>query len=146
MLDRIVITFVIIGGLGLLWLGWHYYKSRLVQALPVIGAFRGKTTLLYFTAEYCAICKHQQAPIIQKLADDVSDTITIETIDVMAQPELAGQFKVLTLPTTVVLNAQGRVVNVNYGLTHQRKLEKQLFTVTNNPENQGIINELSHAA
>jgi peroxiredoxin len=46
--------------------------------------------------------------------------------DVSQDPELASRYKVLTVPTTVVLDRRGRVAHINYGVTEQAKLESQL--------------------
>ena len=127
MLDRLVITFIVIGGLGLLWMGWHYYKSRLVQTIQPAGQSTRKPTILYFTADYCRSCKFQQAPIIDQLATSFGNSISVEQYDVSEQPELASRYKVMTLPTTVVLNSGGQVTHINYGVTPQGKLEAQLL-------------------
>ena len=126
MFDRLVITFMIIGGLALLWLGWHYYKAKLIQNIQITGDSTDKTTLLYFTAEYCAACKFQQAPIVEKLITKFGDSVAIKKFDVSQHPDVASQYKVLTLPTTVVLKPNGQVAHINYGVTQQSKLEMQL--------------------
>lgn len=126
MLDRLVITFVIIGGLGLLWLGWSYYKGRLVRSIQIKKDSTGRPTLLYFAADYCAACKFQQAPIIEKIAANRGDSIVVEKFDVTQHPDVATKYKVLTLPTTVVINADGQVAHINYGVTQESKLELQL--------------------
>jgi len=146
-LDRLVITFIIVGGLGLLWLGWHYYKTRLVRAIQPAPTGDDKPTLLYFTAGYCTACKYRQAPIIQGVAANLGNAIAVKKVDVTQHPDVAGRYKVLTLPTTVVLNPQGRVAHLNYGVTQQARLEAQLSTlIQNNNLKQGLLNELQHAS
>jgi hypothetical protein len=39
---------------------------------------------------------------------------------------MAQQYRVLTLPTTILLNAGGEVKEINYGLTTWPKLQFQL--------------------
>jgi len=145
MLDRLLMTVVLFGGLGLLWLGWRYYKSSLVQHIQPATAPTGKPTLLYFTADYCTACKFQQSPIIQQLVDKLGQAIAVAKYDVTQHPDLASRYKVLTLPTTVVVSAEGQVAHINYGVTQQAKLEKQLTgTVTAKETNSGSFNELQH--
>jgi thiol-disulfide isomerase/thioredoxin len=127
MFDRIVISLIILGGLGLLWLVWRYYKLRMVQRIEPAEATPGVPTLLYFSADYCLPCKLQQTPIVDNLAAKLGDAIAVKKYDVTHYPELAGRYKILTLPTTVVLNSQGQVVHINYGVTEQAKLEAQLL-------------------
>ena len=126
MLDRLIITLAVIGGLALLWLSWHYYKARLIQTIQPSGQLTGKPTLLYFTGEYCTACKFQQTPIVQKISSKLGDAVDVKMVDVSIHPDLASQFKVLTLPTTVVLDGRGQVKAINYGVTQLSKLEAQL--------------------
>jgi thiol-disulfide isomerase/thioredoxin len=127
MLERIVITVTVIGCLALLWLVWQYYKSRLVQAIQPVELSTGKPTLLYFTGEYCTACKVQQTPIVEKISSKLGDAVVVKTYDVAIHPDIASRFKVLTLPTTVVLDERGQVKAINYGVTQQHKLEAQLI-------------------
>lgn len=127
MLERVLISAVLLGGLGLLWGFWQFYKSRLLHAIQQpTGAATGKPTLLYFTGEYCAPCKFQQTPVVESLRAKLGNSVAVKIIDVSARPDLAGRYKVLTLPTTVVLDQTGRVAHINYGVTGQSKLETQL--------------------
>lgn len=125
--ERIVITLTVIAGLGLVWLGWHYYKARLGHAIRPVGLPPGKPALLYFTGEYCTACKLQQTPIVEQIRGRLGDSVAVKTYDVSAYPDLAGRYKVLTLPTTIVVNARGQVTHINYGVTDVRKLEAQLM-------------------
>ncbi|MDH3675086.1 MAG: thioredoxin family protein [Anaerolineae bacterium] len=127
MFDRLIITLVIVGGLSLLWLAWQSYRSTLVRTIQPSRLFVGKPTLLYFTAGYCVICKAQQSPIVAQVAAKFGDSIAVKQVDVSERPDLASQYKVLTLPTTVVLDSQGQVTHINYGVAHQSKLEAQLL-------------------
>lgn len=126
MLERMVITLVILGGLGLLCLGWRYYKLKLTESIQPVEAAPGLPTLLYFSADYCAPCKLQQQPIVDSLAAKFGESLVIKRYDVTEHPDLAGRYKVLTLPTTLVLDSQGHVAHINYGVASQAKLEAQL--------------------
>lgn len=127
MLDRVLITFVVIVALGLLWLGWQYYKSKVMRALQPVEVSAGKPNLLFFTGEYCVACKFQQAPIIESISARFGKSIEVKKYDVSAHPELASRYRVLTLPTTIVVNEGGQVTHVNYGVAGQEKLEAQLL-------------------
>ncbi|MCG3207106.1 MAG: hypothetical protein FOGNACKC_00706 [Anaerolineae bacterium] len=126
-MDRLLITLMIVGGLALLWLAWQALKPRLARAIDAGSEATGKPTLLYFTGEYCTVCKFQQAPIVELLAAKLGGAVAIKRVDVSAEPELASKYRVLTLPTTVVVNQQGQVAAINYGLADQTKLESQLL-------------------
>ena len=127
MLNRIVITLIIGGGLGLLWVAWRYYKIKVAQSIQPAEGIPGVPTLLYFSADYCVPCKLQQTPIVDNLTAKLGNAIAVKKYDVTQHPELAGRYQILTLPTTVVLNSQGEVVHINYGVIEQTKLEAQLL-------------------
>jgi len=146
MLDRIIITFIIAGGLGLLWLGWQYFKTKIIRTIPGTETPTGKPTLLYFTGDYCAVCEFQQSPIVEKIEAKLDESIVVETLDVACYPDAAKHYKVLTLPTTVVLNPRGEVVHINYGLAHRSKLEEQLLSVKPAGSKIGALGELQHAS
>lgn len=145
MLDRIMITFIIAGGLGLLWLGWQYFKTKIVRTIPLTGTPTSKPTLLYFTGDYCAVCEFQQSPIVKQLAAKLGEAIAVETFDVACYPDTAKHYKVLTLPTTVVLSPGGEVVHVNYGIADQIKLEEQLLSVEPTNSKLGTLGALQQA-
>ena len=54
---------------------------------------------------------------------------TLQSIDVDSQPDKAKEYGVMTLPTTMIIDANGRVKEINYGLTPSHKLQKQLSLV-----------------
>jgi thioredoxin 1 len=126
MLERLIITLIILAGLGIGWFGWRYYKIRLAQVIQPLEVTLGAPTLLYFGADYCAPCKFQQTPIVDSLAAKWGEAVVVKKYDITRHPELASQYKVLTLPTTIVLDDQGQVRHINYGVTPQTKLESQL--------------------
>jgi thiol-disulfide isomerase/thioredoxin len=124
--DRIIIVFVVAGGLSLLWFAWQGYKVRIIESIQASDITVGKPNLLYFTAQYCAACRFQQAPIIEAIASKFGDSIAVSKFDVTEHPELASRYKVLTLPTTVIVSGQGQVTHINRGVIALEKLETQL--------------------
>ena len=127
MVERVMVVFGVILAIGLLWLAWHLYKGMLVRGIKhMTGQNRGKPTLLYFTADYCTTCRLRQTPVVQELVGRLGNYIAVEAYDVTENPDLAKKYKVLTLPTTIIINREGQVNAVNYGLTPLRKLEQQL--------------------
>jgi thioredoxin 1 len=126
MAERLLITLVVLAGLAACWYAWRYYKFTLARTVRQVEAPTGLPTLLYFTADYCAPCKFQQTPVVEQLSAKFGDAVIIKKYDVSQDPELASRYKVLTVPTTVVLDRRGRVAHINYGVTEQAKLESQL--------------------
>ena len=77
--------------------------------------------ILYFTGDACTVCKTHQEPALARLGG-----VRVDKVDAVAERELADRFHVYTLPTTVVLAADGRAVHVNYGYAPAPTLERQL--------------------
>jgi thioredoxin-like negative regulator of GroEL len=77
--------------------------------------------ILYFTGESCTVCRTHQEPALAKLG-----AVRVEKVDAIAERELADRFQVYTLPTTVVMTAEGRALHVNYGYAPAQKLDRQL--------------------
>jgi hypothetical protein len=50
-------------------------------------------------------------------------------VDAPDEPELTQRYQVLTVPTTVVLDAMGRARAVNYGFANSAKLLEQVDEV-----------------
>ncbi len=126
MFERILLAIAIIGaGLiayrGLLW----YQRQRAAQG-SIQSDSTGRSGLLVFTSPTCAPCKLQQLPIVDRILLDSRDKIEVAVIDVTERPELAAQYGVWSLPTTIVLDAKRKVIAINQGVAHERKLREQL--------------------
>ncbi len=90
------------------------------------GGVTGRSALLVFTSPTCAPCKLQQLPIIDRVLVDWRDQVDLEVVDVTEQPDVAAQYGVWSLPTTIVLDAKRNVVAINQGVAHEKKLREQL--------------------
>jgi len=83
--------------------------------------------ILYFTGDSCTVCRTHQEPALAKLS-----AVRIDKVDAVAERELADRFHVYTLPTTVVMAADGHALHVNYGYAPAPKLERQLAEARTN--------------
>ncbi len=68
--------------------------------------------LLDFWASWCGPCR-MVGPIIDEIADERED-IKVGKINVDEQPELASQFRIMTIPTLVVME-KGKIVKQSSG-------------------------------
>ena len=102
-------------------------RSRAGARAPGLEAARpGLPVLLYFTTPTCAPCKTVQRPAIQNLQERMGDQLQIVEIDATAQPELADEWGVLSVPTTFIIDAKGTPRHVNHGVATLEKLWQQI--------------------
>jgi thioredoxin-like negative regulator of GroEL len=125
MFERIVVSMVLVGA------GIAAFQLLLFtqQRWATVGSKREARTdraaLLVFTSPTCAPCKLQQLPIIERLMVDWRDKIDVDVVDVSERPEVASQYGVWSVPTTIVLDAQRNVIAINQGVANGRKLREQ---------------------
>jgi thioredoxin-like negative regulator of GroEL len=81
---------------------------------------------VYFTTEDCVACKVAQRPALEALKERLDGRIQIIEVDALGRPDLARSWSVLSVPTTFVLDHDGRPLHVNHGVATTRKLLAQL--------------------
>ena len=58
--------------------------------------------LVDFYATWCGPCK-MMAPVLEELAEELKDDVTIAKIDVDEESELASEYRISSIPTLVLL-------------------------------------------
>lgn len=129
--------------LVILW-GWRFVerrRQRVLSAPPVVVKGQhgnvavpkdGATTpirILAFSSPDCRPCRVLQTPALLRVAELRPDIVTIVDIDAPSSPELTERYQVLTVPTTVILDATGKAHAVNYGFANAQKLLQQVDAV-----------------
>ena len=102
---------------------WHARRRAVGEVGTSMAGeqpFSSLPHILYFITEQCSTCRLRQEPALEKV------DAPIRRIDAIAERELADRFAIFTVPSTVVVGANGVAASVNYGFTGADKLRKQL--------------------
>ena len=121
---------------GFGWLVFHLANmvilNRAARAVPAAqeeSMFQpGRPAVLYFTTPDCATCKAFQRPQLNRFSGMLGEKVQIVEIDAQSQPDLAGRWGVLSVPTTFVLDADGKPRHVNHGAISAEKLAEQIYS------------------
>lgn len=125
MIERFLIVLLLTAiGLG----AYALFRQIHMRRLSHITATSGQPTLLYFGSDNCAACP-AQARYLDELAQRWRGRLAIRKIDAEREPEKAAEYRVFTLPTTLIIDETGAVRQINYGLTSARKLNQQVATL-----------------
>jgi thioredoxin 1 len=108
---------------------WRYLRAGQMAAIATEEeSVRGFPTLLYFWSEACAPCRYQQAPIVERLAEELAGKVATHKVDAIADSALAARYGVMSVPTIVIITSQGRVIARNTGVASAEALHAQLET------------------
>lgn len=104
--------------------------KRLAKKTPtdpaLTDAAPGTPVILYFTTPFCAPCKTQQQPALQKLAARFGRAVQIIQVDATEDAAAADRWGVFSAPTTFVLDAAHTPRFVNRGVATDTQLAQQL--------------------
>ncbi|HEY7356413.1 MAG TPA: thioredoxin family protein [Ktedonobacterales bacterium] len=85
--------------------------------------------ILNFSSSDCSQCFRLQAPALRRLLEARSGEVAVVNVDAPNTPELARRYQVMTVPTTVVLDATGQAQAVNFGFAPTERLLEQVDAV-----------------
>jgi hypothetical protein len=98
--------------------------APLAESLP--GPQGGKIRILSFSHAACTQCHTLQQPTLRRLQALRGEEIEVVAIDASGSSELTRRYRILTLPSTVLLTPAGEVVAVNNGFANLHTLRQQI--------------------
>lgn len=78
--------------------------------------------LLDFWAEWCMPCRMVD-PIVKEIAEAYDGKLKVGSVDVDAEPDLAGRFNVMSIPTLMVFNG-GEIAGQRVGAIPKPAIEE----------------------
>ncbi len=133
MLER---TIVIIGLMSLVvvfrwYIGWH--GQRVIKQNIQLNHFPlGKAGIIALHTEHCVECERLQKPALARLQKHRTD-ISIVWRSIQEEASLVKQLGIMTVPTTLVRNANGQITHVNMGYVNEDVLMQQLSLLSAPP-------------
>ncbi len=83
-----------------------------------------KLILIDFHADWCGPCK-MMMPIMTQVANDYRDKLTIFKIDIEKNPDVALEYRVLSIPTILVFK-EGKLTGKIEGATTKAAMDMKL--------------------
>ncbi|OBK32788.1 thiol reductase thioredoxin [Mycobacterium sp. 1165196.3] len=74
--------------------------------IAALGLSRSDPTVVHFSAPWCGPCDRVRR-VVEQVCGDLDGVAHVE-IDLDANPETARRYSVLSLPTTLIFDAEGR--------------------------------------
>jgi len=134
-----VLVLVSIMLLLVVWSGRRFVEAQRRRALAAVPlSSRGDTNadaslslvrILAFSSDDCRQCHEMQIPALQRVLDARGSMVSVAEVDTPNSPDLAQRYRILTLPSTVIMDAAGRTHGVNYGFANTQRLLDQVDEV-----------------
>jgi thiol-disulfide isomerase/thioredoxin len=131
MVERLLILLALAGALAGGWQLLRLWQARRLRALAAERPFAellpaGRPAVVAFTLPSCVDCRARQAPALERLRVQVGPAVQIAILPADAHGELVERLGILTVPTTVVVDAGGAVRFLNQGFADEARLAGQL--------------------
>jgi thioredoxin-like negative regulator of GroEL len=122
-----LIAIVVVVAVALILRAQRGGQRELVGSVVEGARLQGQLpSILYFTGASCTICHTAQKPALRALAAGLTEAVEIREVDIADEPALARQYRVMSLPTTIVLDAAGQITDINVGFANNDTLRRQL--------------------
>lgn len=133
MITRIIILLIVVLAVAAFawYMRWRSQKAG-AQGVTINHFPLGKVGVVAITTDDCVQCERLQKPALKRLQAQRGDIEVVwRTVD--QEPELVKELGIMTVPSTLVRDAHGKVVKVNLGYVDDRVLMQQLSIVSAPP-------------
>jgi thioredoxin 1 len=119
----IPLAFVVLAGVGLYrWLGGPARPPVGAASDPITG--NGQPTLVEFGMDTCASCKAMHK-VLDELGAAHAGRLRVVTVNVMQEREATAQWRVMAIPTQVLLDGEGREVYRHLGFLSAQAIRER---------------------
>jgi len=126
MIERITIIVALIGLVLLfrLYIGWRSRQAT-QQDVQLMHFPLGQIGIIALHTDNCVQCERLQKPALARVQQRQSDVVVVWR-SIQEEAQLVKQLGIMTVPTTIVRNANGQITNVNMGYVDEAVLLTQL--------------------
>ena len=119
------------------WSGRRFVEAQRRRALAAdplspgvdTSASLSQVRILAFSSGDCRQCHEMQIPALQRVLDARGSKVSVAEVDAPNSPDLTQRYRIMTLPSTVIMDASGRAHAVNYGFANTQRLLDQVDEV-----------------
>ena len=119
------------------WSGRRFIELQRRRALAASPLSTGVDTnnglsqvhILAFSSDDCRQCHEMQIPALQRVLDARGSKVSVAEVDAPHSPDLTQRYRIMTLPSTVIMDAAGHAHAVNYGFANTQLLLDQVDQV-----------------
>ncbi len=123
----------------IVWSGRRFVEAQRRRALAAVAPSFGDdmdvnahfslVRILAFSSDDCRQCHEMQIPALQRVLDARGSKVSVAEVDAPTSPDLTRRYRILTLPSTVIIDVAGRTHAVNYGFANTQRLLDQVDEV-----------------
>jgi thioredoxin-like negative regulator of GroEL len=126
MIERIALIVTLIGFVLLFrwYIGWRSQRAT-QQDVKLTHFPLGQAGIIALYTEHCVQCERLQKPALARVQQRRHD-IAVVWRSIQEEAQLVKQLGIMTVPTTLVRNANGQITNVNMGYVDEDVLIQQL--------------------
>ena len=110
------------------YIGWRSQRAT-QQDVKLTHFPLGQAGVIALYTDHCVQCERLQKPALARLQQRRNDIVVVWR-SIQEEAQLVQQLGIMTVPTTLVRNANGLITNVNMGYVDEDVLMHQLSAVS----------------